>query len=281
MSSEAKVKLDKKSRRLIIYLTFKKYVKTYELRGFISVDVNENHVAVLVDGGVYLLETRFRDIVLGYYYRRKRVQEKYDKPHGVSSRTRRKALRKLRERKRKNDLKWKLANIVVRVAKENWYAIVLERLGKNPARGMINHVKDDQLRHRIYQASFRGVQQAIEEKAREHGVPVVYVDPKNTSKQCPVHGAWITYSNGSRIGRCTVGSELWHRDVIACVNLLLRALLGDGSSAPSPAGLPVDGSHVPFGSTATHDPTGIPMSLWARRKPLDATNKNKLMRMSI
>jgi len=38
---------------------------------------------------------------------------------------------------------------------------------------------------------------------------------------------------------------------------------------------------VPLGSTATHDPTGIPKSLWIRWKSLDATNKNKLMRMSI
>lgn len=35
-------------------------------------------------------------------------------------------------------LRWKLANIIIRVAKEKRYAIVLEGLGKNPARGMIN-----------------------------------------------------------------------------------------------------------------------------------------------
>jgi hypothetical protein len=33
--------------------------------------------------------------------------------------------------------------------------------------------------------------------------------------------------------------------------------LGDGSNAPSLGGLRVDGSPVPLGSTATHDPTGI------------------------
>ncbi|MCC6053581.1 MAG: hypothetical protein LM569_05230, partial [Desulfurococcaceae archaeon] len=30
-------------------------------------------------------------------------------------------------------------------------------------------------------------------------------------------------------------------------------------------------SPVPLGSTATHDPTGIPKSLWARWKSLDET----------
>jgi len=283
VASEAKVKLDRKSRRLVIYLTFKKSVEAYEPRGFVAVDVNENHVAVLAGGSVYLFETGFRDIILGYYYRyrRKRVQEKYDKLYGANCRVKRSVFRKLKERRRKSDLKWKLANIVVRVAKEKQYAIVLEKLGKNPAKEMINHVRDDQLRHRVYQASFRGVQRTIEEKTREHGVPIVYVDPRNTSKLCPVHGAPIVYSNDSRIGRCSIGGELWHRDVVACVNLLVRARLGNGSHAPSLGGLGVDGSPVPLGSTAIHDPTPIPKSLWARWKPLDATNKHKSMRMNI
>jgi len=282
LASEAKVKLDKRNRRLIIYLVFKKGVEAYKPRGFISVDVNENHVAVLIDGKVYLFETGFRDIVLGYYYRRKRVQEKYDRLYGVGCRVKRKIFRRLKERRKKSDLRWKLANIVVRAARERQYAVVLEELGEEPAREMINHVKDDQLRHRIYQASFKGVQKAIEEKAREHGVPVIYIDPKNTSKMCPIHSALIIYRNGGRVGRCSKGSELWHRDVVACYNLLLRARVGDGSTAPSLRGFTLDGSPVPLGSTATHDPTGIPKSLWARWKSLGETLKNpKIKGMTI
>jgi IS605 OrfB family transposase len=277
----ARVKLDKRNRRLIVYLVFKKSVEAYRPRGFVSVDVNENHVAVLVDGRVLLFETGFRDMVLGYYYRRRRIQERYDKLYGVNCRVKRKILRRLKEGRRKSDLRWKLANIVVRVAKEKRYAVVLERLGKNPAKGMINHVEDDQLRHRIYQASFKGVQKAVEEKAGEHGVPVIYVDPKNTSKTCPIHSALVIYSNGSRVGRCSKGGELWHRDVVACYNLLLRARLGDGGSAPSLGGLNLDGSPVPLGSTAAHDPMLIAREVWARWKSLDAMNKHGLTRMSI
>ena len=273
LASEAKVKLDKRNRRLIVYLVFKKSVEAYRPRGFISVDVNENHVAVVVDDRVYLFETGFKDIVLGYYYRRKRIQERYDKLYGVNCRVKGRILKRLKERRKKSDLKWKLANIVVRVAREKQYAVVLEELGEEPAKEMINNVKDDQLRHRIYQASFKGVQKAIEEKAREHGVPVVYVDPRNTSRTCPIHNAKIIYSNGCRIGRCSKGGELWHRDVVACYNLLLRARLGDGSNAPSLGGLVVDGSPVPLGSTATHDPTVTTRALWARWKSLEGTTK--------
>jgi len=225
--------------------------------------VNENNVTILADGVAYLFETDMEKLVLGYYYRRKRTQEKYDTLFGKKSKAKRKVMRKLKERKKKNDIRWKIANIIVRTAYEKQYAIVLEKLSKRVANNMIERIRDKQLRHRIFQASFRGVQRAIEEKAREYGVPVVYVDPRNTSKLCPIHSTPIIYSNGSRIGRCSKGGELWHRDVVACWNILLKAHLGDGSYALSLGGLiSVDVRLVPLASKATHDPhrvLGIPM----------------------
>ena len=112
----------------------------------------------------------------------------------MKSRVKRKAVRKLKEGK-KLDIRWKIANITVKTAYEKQYSIVLERLGKKPANNMIARVKDKQLRHRIFQASFRGIQRAIEEKAKEHGVTVIYVNPKNTSRLCPVHDVPINYNN--------------------------------------------------------------------------------------
>ncbi|WP_233417981.1 hypothetical protein [Desulfurococcus amylolyticus] len=58
--------------------------------------------------------------------------------------------------------------------------------------------------------------------------------------------------------------------------------MSDGSSAPSPGGLKVDGSPVPLGSTATYEPIVITRDLWARWKPLDKTmTKYKMIGMSI
>ncbi|ESQ23885.1 MAG: transposase [uncultured Acidilobus sp. JCHS] len=146
---------------------------------------------------------------------------------------------------------------------------------------MIERIKDSQLRHRVYQAAFKGVQRAIEEKAREYGVPVIYVDPRNTSKICPIHGAEIVYGR-NRHGVCSRGGETWHRDVVACYNLLLRALGGDGGCAPSRvrATIPVDGGPVPLGPTAAHEPTPIARGAWARWRSLGATSDHKLMRVS-
>ncbi len=133
---------------------------------------------------------------------------------------------------------------------------------------MIARIKDKQLRHRIFQASFRGIQRAIEEKTKEHGVPVIYVNPKNTSRLCPAHDAPINYNSSSRIGKCGKGRELWHRDVVACWNLLLKALRGLEHCSHHLVGLDVDVRLVPLASNATHDPVGIPKSLWARWKSL-------------
>jgi len=280
--SEAKFKFDRKNRQLIIYLTFVKEIKEYEPKGYLSIDVNENNVTILINGTTFLFETNTEKLVLGYYYRRKKIQEKYDKLYGKKSRVKRKAMMKLKEMKKKLDIRWKIANLIVRTAHEKQYAIVLEKLSKRVSNNMIKRIKDKQLRHRIFQASFKGVQRAIEEKAKELGVPVIYVNPKNTSKLCPIHTAPIIYNNGSRVGKCSKSGELWHRDVVACWNLLFKALRDDGSYAPSPVGHNLDGRLVPLASTATHDPIVIPKSLWARWNPLGATiNLYKFIGMNI
>jgi len=281
--SEAKVKLDRRERRLILYLTFRKEVSEYRPKAYITVDVNEDAEAALIDGVVYLFETDLSRVTLGYYYRRKRVQEKYDKVYGPGSRPERRVFRRLgsNERALKREIRWKLAALIVREAARRQTAIVLERLGREPANHMIEHIKNPQLRHRVFQAAFKGMQRAIEEKAREHGVPVIYVDPRNTSKICPIHGAEIVYGR-NRHGVCSKGGETWHRDVVACYNLLLRALGGDGGAAPSRlrALTPVDGGPVPLGPTAAHEPTPIARGAWARWRSLGATSEHKLMRVS-
>jgi len=284
LTSEARVKLDRRDRRLVFYLTFRKEVSEYRPKAYITVDVNEDAEAVLIDGIVYLFETNLSRVTLGYYYRRKRVQEKYDRVYGSGSRPARRVFRRLsnNERLLKREIRWKLATLIVREAARRQAAIVLERLGRGPAKGMIERINDPQLRHRVFQAAFKGMQRAIEEKAKEYGVPVIYVNPRNTSKVCPIHGTEIIYDGRNRHGVCSKGGETWHRDVVACYNLLLRALGGDGGDAPSRmrALATLDGGPVPLGPTAAHEPTPIARGAWARWKSLGATSDHKLMRMS-
>jgi len=240
---------------------------------FTSVDVNENNLTALIDNRAYLFQTDMKSVVLGYYYRRKLIQERYDKRFGVKSREKNKVMKKLKEGEKKNNIKYKIANILVREAKKRQAGIVLENLGKNVANEMLKHIRDKQLRHRIFQASFLGIQKAIEEKAKEEGVSVYRVNPKNTSRFCPIHHVEIKYGENRR-GICKAGGEMWHRDVVAVYNILSR--LSDGSNAPSLGEVKLDLSPVPLGMKATHDPIVVKKKLWARWKSLEEMTLERL-----
>ena len=143
-------------------------------------------------------------------------------------------LRKLRERDKKADVRRKLAKLIVKEAFESRSAIILEDLPRNTPKHMVKSVKDKKLRLRIYRSAFSSMKNAIVEKAREFGVPVILVNPSYTSTVCPVHETKIIYQpdggNAPSVGVCERGKERWHRDVVALYNLMKRA--GDGSQMP-------------------------------------------------
>ena len=262
IASEARFRLTK-GNVVEFYVIFKKDVKPYEAKGFIPVDLNENSVSVLVDGKPILLETNTKRITLGYEYRRKSITT------GKSTKDRevKRKLRKLRERDKKADVRRKLAKLIVKEAFESRSAIILEDLPRNTPKHMVKSVKDKQLRLRIYRSAFSSMKNAIIEKAREFGVPVVLVNPSYTSTVCPIHGAKIVYQldggDAPRVGVCEKGKEKWHRDVVALYNLAKRA----GDVSP-----------VPLGSKESHDP---PIR-WLRAKSLHSImNDHKMIEMKV
>jgi putative transposase len=127
---------------------------------------------------VYILEAEIKRITIGYATYREVAQSVkgngyvYGVIHG-------------RERKRREDIRLKIANIVSNAAKNINAVVVLEKLPKQYPRNMIRDVRDPVLRHRIYQAGFRGMVKAIEEECLERGVPIAKVDPRNTSPYIP------------------------------------------------------------------------------------------------
>jgi len=260
IASEARFRL-MKGNVVEFYVIFKRdEPKPYEPKAFIPVDLNEDSVSVLVDGKPMLLETNTKKITLGYEYRRKAITT------GRSTKDRevRGKLKRLRERNKKVDIRRKLAKLIVKEAFESRSAIVLEDLPRRAPEHMIKDVKDKQLRLRIYRAAFSSMKNAIIEKAREFGVPVVLVNPSHTSTVCPVHGTKIVYQpdggDAPRVGVCEKGKEKWHRDVVALYNLARRA---------------GDVSQMPLGSSPmTH--------LWLRAKSLHSImNYHKMIEMKV
>jgi IS605 OrfB family transposase len=253
-ASHTKIKLDKKNRRVIFHLSLEKEVEIYRPENIVKhVNVNENSVVILYEAFAIILETDLAETTLGYSYRKKSIQERY----GSGSRETRKAMKKLKERKKKKDYRWKTANMIVREAMRMRGVIVIERISGEDIRVMISRYRNRQLRHRIYQSALKGELNAIIDKAREYGVPVLMVDPRNTSKICPIHNALIEYGE-DRIEFCSKEGEKWHREVVALINIYLKALeaLYEGSAqkgfgVSSPA---LDGSTVPLGSTVINEP---------------------------
>ncbi len=97
----------------------------------------------------------------------------------------------------------------------------------------------------------KGELNAIIDKAREYGVPVLMVDPRNTLKICLIHRAVIEYGE-DRIGICSKGGEKWHREVAALIDIYFKALkaLYEDNAQKGLGVLSIDGSPVPLGLTA-------------------------------
>jgi putative transposase len=265
LRTQPKLKIDYERKRLLIYFVFAKSINVDDsnAKHVVSVDVNENNAAVKVLGKVYILETGIKRITIGYARYREVVQSV--KGNGYVGR----AIRG-REHKRKKDIRLKIANIVSNTAKSINAVVVLEKLPKQCPRNMIRGVRDTTLRHRIYQAGFRGIVRAIEEKCLERGVFVAKVDSRNTSSICPLCGSKLMRGNAPRQLKCPKCRFRSGRDVIAVLNLEKKYLTLKGCVP-----------FTPMPSDPTPEVAVLPMKEWVRRKSLDATKKHELMRMSI
>jgi hypothetical protein len=74
-TSYAKIKLDRRSRRVIFHLFLEKEIEIYRPENIKPVDVNENSVATLYGAFAAILETDLAKTKLGYSYRKKKHPE--------------------------------------------------------------------------------------------------------------------------------------------------------------------------------------------------------------
>jgi hypothetical protein len=145
-TSHAKIKLDRRNRRVIFYLSLEKEIEIYRPENVKPVDVNENSVATLYGAFAVILETDLAETTLGYSYRKKSIQRR----NGSDGREARKAMEKLKEGKKKKDYRMKTANMIVKDALRTRGVIVVERISGDDIRVMIARYRNKQLRHRIY-----------------------------------------------------------------------------------------------------------------------------------
>ncbi|RLF21851.1 MAG: transposase [Thermoprotei archaeon] len=216
LSGEAKLKMNSNGVELL--LTFRKEeYKPYEPKAVIPVDINENNITFKVGNEVCMVKTNFKRIIVGYHNHRKRLQEKYQQR---IPKLYKKLIRVLREKERKKNIRYQVANLIVKTARELKAIVVLEKLPKRTPNNMISRINSKILKHRIYQASFRGLLNVIIDKCMEYDVPYTLVNPRNTSSTCPICGSRLKPMTGyARRLICPNCNLSMGRDIIAVFNL--------------------------------------------------------------
>jgi putative transposase len=227
--------------KLYLYVVFAKNVeeKRENTAKIYGVDINENNATVYEypANKATTIVTNFSKIVLGYAYKRARIQQRWSKTYGVDGNRRvRYALRKLRERNVKRDAKHKLVRRILDIVKDG--LVVLEKLPKRFQDRVIEKSKvlNGVDVHRLKQSSIRGIYKMVAEKLAEHGVPYVLVNPFYTSSTCPMCNSKLSPMTGSaqrsgwrpRLMKCPSCVFVHDRDVVGAMNLVRKYLLDVG-----------------------------------------------------
>jgi len=247
-SSELKLKLS--SGKILVYLTLvREFEVSYNPDNAVAVDINENNVtlAVFIDRRlheIYRVETNIGRIVIAYSERRRRITE------GRSTRDRvaRKALRKLRERERKEDIIYKTAKIIEEIARKYSATVVVGNAHRGKSR-MASKASKKNLRHRIHQWCASKLVETLSNKP----LYVVEESEAYSSSRDPFSGKPIKRYTPSvirialrggrrvrvikiqmRLARLSNGLTL-DRDVIGAINIGLKYLSSDGRSMAFPS----------------------------------------------
>ncbi len=213
---EVIISIDKRSR-IWISIPFRWMYKPYKLRRLVSLDINLRKIVVYSGRGIRRVDTRYID-ALSLKIHAEKLQKKYTKIWRHNERILGR-VRSLHRRSRNIVIDWsrKFAKYIVLKAKRTKCAIVLEDLNKlwfNVSQ------KSSSLADKLSRFAYHKLQQAIITKAIEYNVPIIFVDPRNTSMICPRCRAKLVYNH--RLAICRKCGFIGDRDTVGAVNIYLR-----------------------------------------------------------
>jgi IS605 OrfB family transposase len=218
-----------------------------ELKSIVAFDINENTVAVgrigiettvgkVVDWNrqyltpqLYTIKTDFGRLARRYERIRNTIIERL-KPHFTlpngkfvniaNTREYRKVVKRLREKNKKVGRVRHVANELTKTPG----IIVTEELGDTPQEEMIADIEKSELRHRIKQTPFKAVEEAVEDKALEHGSKLFHVSAYRNSRVCPIHFTRLEGTSDWHILKCPLG-HLVDRDYASVTNMAWKLTL--------------------------------------------------------
>ena len=205
--------------RIWVAIPFRWEYDPYKPRNVISLDINLKKVVVHNSGRIRRIDTRFIE-AYSLKVQVEKLQKKYPRIWRYNKRILNR-IRNLHRRSRNIVVDWcrKFARYTVLKARKMRTAIALEDLEKlwfNASR------KSFSLADKLSRFAYRKLQQAIITKAIEYNVPIIFVDPRNTSSTCPMCEAKLSYT--CRLAVCEKCGFMADRDVVGSLNIRLKAL---------------------------------------------------------
>ncbi|MEQ9713897.1 MAG: transposase [Candidatus Asgardarchaeum sp.] len=215
-----------------LIVTVKREIKLEKPESWASFDVNMTNITALINGKIIRYDLKkLYHIHRVYEEKRRRIQKlsKY-KP-----KTAERLIQKYskREKNRANDFMHKLTTMTTRELRRFASGAILENL-RNIKGRILNGSRV--LNRKLSKWNARRFQFMLEYKLRWFGLPVKYVNPKNSSKTCPLCSGRMAAYEG-RLIRCKKCHLILDRDVVAVLNLQMwgsgvtpKALLGASAS---------------------------------------------------
>ncbi len=212
--------------------------KQIDMEGVLGIDLGIVNIASDSDGGGFS-GAAIEDYRRKFEHRRRNLQKKQTKS----------AKRKLKKISSKQARFQKITNHVisksiVQIAYDTRRAIALEELGGIRERVTVR--RKQRARHANW--SFHQLRQYISYKAERMGVPVIFVDPRNTSRTCPECGGVDKANRKSQsLFLCVHCGFSANADTNAARNIRVRAIV----NLPMVSNLQVQGQ-----SSRLHCPAG-------------------------
>lgn len=194
---------------------------------FLGVDMGIKNIASDSDGNQYTGQT--------VNALRKRHAKLRSKLQGKGTQSARRLLkkRKRKEQRFAKDVNHQISKSIVLRAKDTDRGIAIEELGG--IRDRVTVRKAQRRQHHSW--AFSDLRLKIEYKAKLHGVPVISVDPRNTSRTCTACGCVDKANRKSQsVFLCVSCGYFANADTNAAVNISRRALV----NAPNVPTLDVD-----------------------------------------
>ena len=202
-----------------LIITFRKLVKNVKPKRWASFDVNLTNITALINGNIIRYDLKklyhFHRVYEG---KRKKIQ-KFSK-HKPKTANRLMKKYSKREKNRAKDLMHKLTTKITRELADLKSGALLENL-KNIKSRILNKSRD--LNRKLSKWNARQFQFMLEYKLKWLDLPVKYINPKNSSKACPLcSGRMATYEG--RLMKCKKCGFIADRDIIAVLNLQMWGL---------------------------------------------------------